>query len=68
MGKQYLNLHFLLERAFVTIMHMYWALNFGIKGLLDGVFVVPPLTLSKETATSTVREDIDLFYDLLSIL
>lgn len=49
-------------------MHMYWALNFGIKGLLDGVFVVPPLTLSKETATSTVREDIDLFYDLLSIL
>lgn len=49
-------------------MHMYWALYFGIKGLLDGVFVVPPLTLSKETVTSTVREDIDLFYDLLSIL
>jgi len=37
LAKQYLNLNFLLKRAFVTIMHMYGTL-LGIKGLQEGIY------------------------------
>lgn len=50
------------------IMYMYWVFYFGIKGLLDGVFVVLFLIFFKEMVIFIVCEDIDLFYDFLLIL